>query len=90
MLAEKQLSLENILTALQGQNLSAAVGEKTIDGKASNIKVVGTLNSVKDIEQLAIAPAIKLGDVAKISIKKPNTTLTRVNGKDALMLIMTK
>ncbi|MEK4231341.1 efflux RND transporter permease subunit [Solibacillus sp. FSL H8-0538] len=90
ILAEKQLSLENVMTALQGQNLSTAVGEKTIDGKASNIKVVGTLNSVKDIEQLSIAPAVKLGDVAKISIKKPNTTLTRVNGKDALFLIMTK
>ncbi|ATP40976.1 multidrug transporter AcrB [Solibacillus sp. R5-41] len=90
LLAEKQLSLENIMTALQGQNLSAAVGEKTIDGKASNIKVVGKLNSVKDIEQLSIAPAVKLADVAKVSIKKPNTTLTRVNGKDALILIMTK
>ncbi|KOS68770.1 multidrug transporter AcrB [Lysinibacillus contaminans] len=90
ILSEKQLSLENIMTALQGQNLSAAVGEKAIDGKASNIKVVGTLNSVKDIEQLSISPAVKLGDIAKVSIKKPNTTLTRVNGKDALMLIMTK
>lgn len=69
LLTEKQLSPENILSALQGQNLSAAVGEKTIDGKASNIKVVGTLNSVKDIEQLAIAPAVQLADVAKVNIK---------------------
>ena len=90
ILAEKQLLLENILTALQGQNLSAAVGEKTIDGKASNIKVVGKLNSVKDIEQLSIAPTVTLGDVTKVSIKKPNTTLTLVNGKDALILVMTK
>lgn len=90
LLTEKQLSPENILSALQGQNLSVAVGEKTIDGKASNIKVVGTLNSVKDIEQLAIAPSVILSDVAKVSIKKPNTALTRVNGKDALFLIVTK
>ncbi|MBK3497329.1 efflux RND transporter permease subunit [Viridibacillus sp. YIM B01967] len=90
LLTEKQLSLENIMTALQDQNLSASVGEKTIDEKASNIKIVGKLNSVQDIEQLSIAPDVKLTDVAKVSIKKPNTTLTRVNGKDALILIMTK
>ncbi|MGE7932526.1 efflux RND transporter permease subunit [Viridibacillus arvi] len=90
LLAEKQLSLENIMAVLQDQNLSASVGEKTIDDKASNIKIIGKLNSLKDIQQLSIAPGVKLADVAKVSIKKPNTTLTRVNGKDALILIMTK
>lgn len=90
LLAEKQLSVENIMTALQDQNLSASVGEKTIDEKASNIKIVGKLKSMKDIKQLTIAPDVKLMDVAKVSINKPNTSLTRVNGKDALILIMTK
>ena len=40
-LAEKQIPLQSVMGVLQGQNTALAVGEKIIDGKTSNIKVIG-------------------------------------------------
>ncbi|MEI2401087.1 efflux RND transporter permease subunit, partial [Paenibacillus phytohabitans] len=38
-LSEKQVSLQAVMGVLQGQNTALSIGEKTIDGKSSNIKV---------------------------------------------------
>ena len=44
-LAENQISLQTVMGILNGQNTAVAVGEKIIDGKTSNIKVIGDLTS---------------------------------------------
>ena len=44
-LAENQVPLQSVMGVLQGQNTALAVGEKIIDGKTSNIKVIGDVTS---------------------------------------------
>lgn len=88
----QQLNLppQAILGALQGQNMAAAVGQKTIDGKTSNIKVVGNLESLDDLKHLPVLPGVKLGDVADIQKADNEGNITHVDGKDALLAIVTK
>ena len=90
LMAEKNISLQSIIGILQGQNNAVAVGEKTIEGKSSNIKVVGDVNSIGKIEALAVAPGVTLKDIATVSVKKPEDTMTRINGASGLLLIATK
>lgn len=89
-MAEKQISLESVMTSLQGQNMSVAIGEKIIEGKASNLKVVGPLKSVDDVKNTKIGPNVKLNDIASVEVKKPGHTMTRMNGENALLLIVSK
>ncbi|MHC0036863.1 efflux RND transporter permease subunit [Pseudoneobacillus sp. C159] len=89
-MAEKQVSLQAITTLLQGRNLAMAVGEKTIDGKASNIQVAGTIDSIETVKNLPVAPGVLLKDIATIEEKKPENSINRVNGAEGLYLIVQK
>jgi HAE1 family hydrophobic/amphiphilic exporter-1 len=89
-MAEKKVSIEHIMPLLQGQNIATAVGEKNVDGKTSNIKVVGDLNTVEKLENIEILPSVPLKDVASITIEKQENNLTKVNGHDALTFVITK
>ncbi|RBW69605.1 efflux RND transporter permease subunit [Bacillus taeanensis] len=89
-LAQYKLPAQAVLGALEGQNIAAAVGQKTIDGKASNIKVVSTLNSLEDLKNLPVASNVTLGDVASVQKADPEGNLTRIDGEDALIAIITK
>ena len=57
-LAENQIPLQSVMGVLQGQNTALAVGEKIIDGKTSNIKVIGDLTSLEKLKNLTITPNI--------------------------------
>ena len=89
-LQQYKLPAQAIVAALQGQNMAAAVGQKTIDGKTSNIKVVGTLESLENLKNVPIAQGVKLGDIASIQKASQEDHITRVNGEDALLAIITK
>ncbi|NHM31840.1 efflux RND transporter permease subunit [Neobacillus terrae] len=90
LLAQKKVSLQSLMGVLQGQNVSVAIGEKNIDGKASNISVVGNINSISKLESLTVAPGVSLKDVASVNVKKPEGMMTRVDGNDSLLLIVVK
>lgn len=90
LLAQKQVPLQAVMGVLQGKNLSAAISEKTIDGKASNIKVSGTIEGISDLENLPVGPGVLLKDVAKIETKKAEGVMMRVNGEEGILLIVTK
>ncbi|MED4533925.1 efflux RND transporter permease subunit [Metabacillus fastidiosus] len=89
-LTEKQIPMETILTLLQGQNVSTSIAEKNIDGKTTNLKVVGDVDTLEKLENTEIVPTVPLKDVATIKVKKPENTLTKFNGKDGLILVVTK
>lgn len=89
-LAEKQVSLQAIMGVLQGQNTSLSVGEKIIDGKTSNIKVIGDLTSLEKLKSLQVAPNVTLGEISSIEEKKNENSLSRFNGKDSLSISITK
>ncbi len=89
-LAEKQIPMETILTLLQGQNISTSIAEKNIDGKTTNLKVIGDIDTIEKLKNTEIVPSIPLKEVATISVKKPESNLTKFNGKDGLILVVTK
>ncbi|MFT4413704.1 efflux RND transporter permease subunit [Fredinandcohnia humi] len=84
------LPAQAVLGALQGQNIAAAVGQKTIDGKSSNIKVVSTLESIDDIKGLPVVPGVKLGDIATVENVEPTENITRIDGEEALLASVVK
>ena len=91
---------------LQGQNTAVAVGEKIIDGKTSNIKVIGDLTSLEKLKNLTITPNITpvstpgapstvppkvtLGEIATIEETKNSDFVSRFNGKESLDISITK
>ncbi|MGG3574236.1 efflux RND transporter permease subunit [Bacillus gobiensis] len=87
---ESNISVEQIMTLLQGQNLNASIGEKNIDGRSTNVKVVGQVNNIDELKNAEIVPSVPLKNIANVEIKKPEDSLTRINGEDGLILVVTK
>ena len=105
-LAQNQIPLQSVMGVLQGQNTALAVGEKIIDGKTSNIKVVGDLTNLEKLKNLPITPniapvstpgvpstvppKITLGEIATIEETKNSDFVSRFNGKESLDISITK
>jgi multidrug efflux pump subunit AcrB len=89
-LANAKVPVQALMGVLQGQNLAVSVGEKSIDGKTSGLKVIGNLNSLDTLNNLNVAPGVKLKDVATVEVAANKDTITRINGKDSLTLVVTK
>ncbi|MDQ0229643.1 efflux RND transporter permease subunit [Metabacillus malikii] len=89
-MAEKQITIDSVMTLLQGQNRATAVGEKEIDNKTANIKVIGDVNSLEKLQKTEVIPKVALIDIADVTVQKQDTTVTKLNGKDGLILIATK
>ena len=89
-LAEKQVSLQSVMGLLQGQNTAVSVGEKKINGKTSNIKVIGNLTSLEKLRSLPVAPNVSLGDIASIEETTQSNFVNRFNGNEALSISITK
>ncbi|WP_153126961.1 efflux RND transporter permease subunit [Peribacillus tepidiphilus] len=89
-LAEKQVPLQNVMGVLQGQNTAIAIGEKIMDGKTSNIKVLGDVTSIEKLKGISVAPNVTLGDISKIEETKNENIISRFNGKDSIDISITK
>ena len=89
-LTQLHIPVQAVFGILQGQNMSSAVGQETIAGKATTIKVVGKVDSVDKLGQLDIVPGVPLKDVATIRVNAGTPTVTRVNGKAAVLLFVQK
>lgn len=89
-MAENQISLQAVMGILNGQNTAVAVGEKNIDGKTSNIKVIGDLTSIEKLKGLTVAPDVTLGDIATVEETKDANFVSHFNGKDSLDISITK
>ncbi len=86
-----QIPVQSLIGILQGKNLAVAVGEETINEKKTTIKVIGQIKGIKELEELQIAPNIQLKDIAKVAVTDSTATfLTRVNGEEAVALLLYK
>lgn len=90
LLTKNQVPLEAVMGILQGQNTALALGEKVIDGKTSNIKVVGNLKSIDELKSLSVTPNTTLGEIATIKETKLENSISRFNGKESLQISITK
>ncbi|MBK3496320.1 efflux RND transporter permease subunit [Viridibacillus sp. YIM B01967] len=89
-LAQKQVSIQDVMSVLNGQNTALTVGEKVVDGKTSNIKVIGDLTSIKKLRALKVTPTVTLGEIAKVDVAKNGNHISRYNGKESLQINVTK
>ncbi|MEC0272745.1 efflux RND transporter permease subunit [Peribacillus frigoritolerans] len=89
-LAKKKVSIQDVMSVLNGQNAALAVGEKVIDGKASNIKVIGDLTSIEKLEALKVTPNVALGQIAKVEEANDGNLISRFNGKESIDLSIIK
>ncbi|MGE6488917.1 efflux RND transporter permease subunit [Paenisporosarcina sp. NPDC076898] len=89
-LTENQISLQTVMGILNGQNTAVAVAEKIIDGKSSNIKVIGDLTSIEKLKGLTVSPSVTLGDIATIEETIDANFISRFNGKESLEISITK
>ena len=71
------------MQVLNGQNTGMAIGEKVIDGKTSNIKVVGNLTSIEKLKKLKVTPDTTLGEISNIEETKSENMISRFNGKES-------
>lgn len=89
-MAQNKVSLQNVMQVLNGRNTGMSIGEKVIDGKTSNIKVVGNLTSIAKLKDLKVAPNTTLSDISKIEVTKNDNVVNRFNGKDSIALSIVK
>ena len=90
-MSDYQIPVQALIGLLQGKNLAVAVGEETIDDRKTNLKVVGQVDGIKELEQLEVAPTIQLKEIASIDISDSSSTFfTRVNGEEAVALLLHK
>ncbi|MFD6207512.1 efflux RND transporter permease subunit [Peribacillus sp. NPDC060253] len=89
-LAKKKVSIQDVMSVLNGQNTALAVGEKVIDGKASNIKVIGDLTSIDKLKALKVTSNVKLGEIAKVDEVKDGNLISRFNGKESIDISIIK
>ncbi|KHE67235.1 efflux RND transporter permease subunit, partial [Halobacillus sp. BBL2006] len=85
-----------VMSVLQGQDVSASAGSTTIDGQKSTINVTDDLTSIEALKELTLpiqaenAPPIQIKDIATVEEVKADDTITRVNGQEALAVILFK
>jgi multidrug efflux pump subunit AcrB len=95
-LEKLQIPVNAVMGVLQGQDVTASAGSTTIDGQKSTINVTDNLTSVDALKNLPVpmqvpnAPAVKLKDIATVEKVKPEDIITRVNGKEALAVVLFK
>ncbi|MFC4778411.1 efflux RND transporter permease subunit [Paenibacillus sp. GCM10023252] len=89
-LAEKGIQAAALMGMLQGRGVSASVGEQTIDGQASSINVRDEIKDLATLRKLPLAPGVVLGDVASVQLDRSLESVSRIDGKDAIMFTVSK
>ncbi|GIN21015.1 efflux RND transporter permease subunit [Siminovitchia fordii] len=90
-MSDYQIPIQALMGILQGKNLAVAVGEETVDERKANLKVIGKIEGIKELENIQIAPEIRLKDIGKVNISDTSETFfTRVNGEEAVALLLHK
>ncbi|WP_040950010.1 efflux RND transporter permease subunit [Gorillibacterium massiliense] len=89
-LAQKGIAPQVLMGLLQGKDSSLTVGEKAIDGAMANLKVSSSVEGIDALRNLPVAPGVKLADVAQVKLSAGQESVTRLNGKESLVVDITK
>jgi multidrug efflux pump subunit AcrB len=89
-LAEHQLPFQSLMGVLQGRAASASVGEQTLDGAVGNVKVTANVSDIATLAALPVGPGVALGDVANVELVSEQQSVSRVNGREVMVLSVTK
>jgi multidrug efflux pump subunit AcrB len=89
-LAAAGLPVEALMGVLQGRGASVSIGERNVDGAAGNLNVYDQVTDVETLRKLPIASGVQLSDVADVELSKDQESISRMNGKDAMMFTISK
>ncbi|WP_274361814.1 efflux RND transporter permease subunit [Paenibacillus thermotolerans] len=89
-LAQYGIPAQALMGALQGRNVSAAVAQGTIDGESGNVNVSAEIGNIDELRAIPVVPGVKLGDVANIEVVTEMESVSRMGGKDILVVSVTK
>ncbi|MFK7691893.1 efflux RND transporter permease subunit [Paenibacillus sp. HJGM_3] len=89
-LAQKNVPYPALMGVLQGRDVSASIGAKTIDGSTGNLKVVGLVRDLETLKKLPVAPGATLGDVADVKLNSGQESISRVGGEDIMLITVSK
>lgn len=87
---EKQITTTQVLSALQGKELSIPAGQVSVNNESHLLRVVGEVKSVKDIENITLASQVKLNDIAKVELKQHYDAISHINGEEGAVLVVMK
>jgi HAE1 family hydrophobic/amphiphilic exporter-1 len=95
LLAARGVNIDQIMKAVQGENVNFPVGVMHRQEKNMTVRVKGKFDSVEDIENLPIksysGENLRLKDVAKVDFTlKEETVRAREGGKNAIMFSVYK
>lgn len=89
-MAAHGISYAQLTGLLEGRNVSASVGEQTLDGKTGNVDVTSTIDSLDILKKLPVTSGVALGDIAAVELKEDQESISRSNGQDVLFIDVTK
>jgi len=89
-LADRGVPVQALYGVLQGRDASASVGESTLDGQVVNLNVSASLQDVEAVKNLPVAQGVILGDVAEVTFIDEKENTFRMDGKNALQIVISK
>ncbi|RUS48364.1 efflux RND transporter permease subunit [Cohnella sp. AR92] len=89
-LTEKGVPLQALYGVLQGRSGSSSVGQTTLNGTIVNLGVASNLSDIETLKKLPVADGVTLGEVAEVTLANDTETISRIDGKDALSIIISK
>ncbi|WP_026693077.1 efflux RND transporter permease subunit [Peribacillus kribbensis] len=89
-LTKAKYPLEKLYTLLQGKNASVAVGEQKLNNEATSIIVTGKLETIDEIKNIQLNSSTTLQDVADISLQSDTKSITHLNGKNFIEVVVQK
>lgn len=91
-MAEKGITYEQVMGALQANNLSVPLGEATLKENIVPVFVQGDLRSVEQLKQWTLTPEgdVKLTDIAEVEQGKDLSVISITNGGPSVTLNIVK
>jgi HAE1 family hydrophobic/amphiphilic exporter-1 len=91
-MAEKGITYEQILGALQANNLSVPLGEATMNRNKLPVFVQGDLSTLEQLKDWSLTPTgdVKLTDIARIEQGKDVSVISMTNGGPSVALNIVK
>ncbi|RIX49977.1 efflux RND transporter permease subunit [Paenibacillus nanensis] len=82
--------VQSLMGVLQGRGVSASLGAQIVDGAAANVNLVDDITDMETLKSLPVAPGVTLADVADVQVSSNQESVSRMNGKDAVMMTVSK
>ncbi|WP_169306661.1 efflux RND transporter permease subunit [Cohnella pontilimi] len=80
------INLQSIRNAIQSQSFAFPLGSVQEGDGSIPVRITGNLASIRDLEQLELAPAVKLSDIASVAKIEEQKQISRYNGQKSFII----